>query len=115
MEYLKEATVGNKTIKIFQSDAISGPREDNDFNITKMIFFGKYRGYGDIHDINLNDEVFDNRQDFIDRGAEIIKKATNAVIVLAVHAYEHSGISLSIEYSGQYADRWDSGTCGFVL
>ena len=112
MEYIKEATVGNKTIKIYHSEG-DNPRT-YDGNITRMIFFGNHEGLGDKHDIKLN-EGFNSRQDFMDRGAEIVQKATKAVICLPVHLYEHSGISLSINYEGQYADRWDSGTCGFVI
>ena len=88
------------------------PREWD--NLTKCIFFGNYKHIGDKHDFDFNTE-FDSRQDFIDRGEDIIKEKFDAVLVKAVHLYEHSGTSISTDYSGQYACRWDSGTIGFVV
>ena len=88
------------------------PREWD--NLTKCIFFGNYKHIGDKHDFDFNTE-FDSRQDFIDRGEDIIKEKFDAVLVKAVHLYEHSGTSISTDYSGQYTCRWDSGTIGFVV
>ena len=88
------------------------PREWD--NLTKCIFFGNYKHIGDKHDFDFNTE-FDSRQDFIDRGEDIIKEKFDAVLVKAVHLYEHSGTSISTNYSGQYTCRWDSGTIGFAV
>ncbi len=88
------------------------PREWD--NLTKCIFFGNYKHIGDKHDFDFNTE-FDSRQDFIDRGEDIIKENFDAVLVKAVHLYEHSGTSISTNYSYPYTCRWDSGTIGFVI
>ena len=88
------------------------PREWD--NLTKCIFFGNYRHLGDKHDFDFDFE-FDSREDFIDRGADIIKKEFDAVLVKAVHVYQHSGTSISTDYSYPYTCSWDSGTIGFVI
>ena len=88
------------------------PREWD--NLTKCIFFGNYKHIGDKHDFDFNTE-FDSRQDFIDRGEDIIKEKFDAVLVKAVHVYKHSGTSISTNYSGEYTCRWDSGTIGFAV
>ena len=88
------------------------PREWD--NLTKCVFFGNYRHLGDKHDFNFNTE-FDSREDFIDRGEDIIKEKFDAVLVKAVHIYQHSGTSISTDYSYPYTCRWDSGTIGFVI
>jgi|688.fasta_scaffold377651_1 hypothetical protein len=93
-------------------DFAESPREWD--NLTKCIFFGNYKHLGDNHNFDFNQE-FDSREDFIDRGEDIIKKHFDAVLVKAVHLYEHSGTSISTDYSGNYTCRWDSGTIGFVV
>jgi hypothetical protein len=102
---------GRKLV-IEHCDFAESPREWD--NLTKCIFFGNYKHLGDNHTFDFNTE-FDSRQDFIDRGEDIIKKEFDAVLVKAVHLYNHSGISISTEYSGNYTCRWDSGTIGFVI
>jgi hypothetical protein len=93
-------------------DYADSPREWD--NLTKCVFFGNYKGYGDNHSFNFNSE-FDNRQDFINEGSDIIKKHFDAVLVKPVHVYKHSGTSISTNDGYPYNDRWDSGTIGFVI
>ena len=88
------------------------PREWD--NLSKMVFFGKHKGLGDNHNITL-DVSFDSRHDFMERGAELIRKELDAAIVKPVHLYEHSGMSISTNYSYPYDCRWDSGTIGFAV
>ena len=102
---------GRKLI-IEQCDFTSSPREWD--NLTKCIFFGSHKHLGDNHNFDF-DTKFDSRQDFIDSGADIIKKEFDGVLVKAVHLYEHSGTSISTDYSYPYDCRWDSGTIGFVV
>ena len=102
---------GRKLV-IEHCDFAESPREWG--NLTKCIFFGNYKHFGDNHSFDFNTE-FDNRQDFIERGEDIIKEEFDAVLVKAVHLYNHSGISISTEYSGNYTCRWDSGTIGFII
>ena len=93
-------------------DWSESPREWD--NLTKCIFFGNYRHLGDRHDFDFNTE-FDSREDFINRGEDIIKKHFDTVLVKAVHVYQHSGTSISTNDGYPYNDRWDSGTIGFVI
>lgn len=101
-----------RTLGIEHCDWAESPREWD--NLTKCIFFGNYKHLGDKHDFDFNTE-FDSRQDFIDRGADIIKKEFDAVLVKAVHLYQHSGTGISTNYSYPYDCPWDSGTIGFVI
>ena len=110
---IKEAKLGNETVKIVQDGDVETPR--NWSNLSKMIFTGSYKHLGDKHEVDF-DEEFDSRQDFIERGEEIVRKHFKDVAVCyAVHMYKHSGESISIDYSGQYTCRWDSGTIGFAI
>tara|TARA_R110000803_G_scaffold209883_1_gene280314 strand:- start:4220 stop:4819 length:600 start_codon:yes stop_codon:yes gene_type:complete len=110
---IKEAILGNERVRIVQDEDAETPR--NWSNLSKMIFTGSYKHLGDKHEVDFNEE-FDSRQDFIERGEEIVRKHFKDVAVCyAVHMYKHSGESISIDYSGQYADRWDSATIGFAI
>ena len=102
---------GRKLV-IEHCDFAESPREWD--NLTKCIFFGNYKHIGDKHNFDF-DTQFDSRQDFIDRGEDIIKKHFDAVLVKAVHLYEHSGTSISTNYGYPQDCRWDSGTIGFVI
>ena len=110
---IKEAILGNERVRIVQDEDAETPR--NWSNLSKMIFTGSYKHLGDKHEVDF-DEEFDSRQDFIERGEEIVRKHFKDVAVCyAVHMYKHSGESISIDYSGQYTCRWDSGTIGFAI
>lgn len=88
------------------------PREWS--NLTKCIFFGNYKHYGDTHNFNFNSD-FNSREDFINEGSDIIKKHFDAVLVKPVHVYKHSGTSISTNGGYPYDCKWDSGTIGFVI
>jgi len=101
-----------KKLVVEHCDFAESPREWD--NLTKCIFFGNYKHIGDKHNFDF-DTQFDSRQDFIDRGEDIVKKHFDAVLVKPVHLYEHSGTSISTNYGYPYDCRWDSGTIGFVI
>ena len=110
---IKEAILGNERVRIVQDEDVETPRSWS--NLSKMIFTGGYKHLGDKHEVDF-DEEFHSRQDFIERGEEIVRKHFKDVAVCyAVHMYKHSGESISIDYSGQYTCRWDSGTIGFAI
>lgn len=79
----------------------------------KITAYSQYANLSDGVPVPLT-KSYSSREDFMTDGAKSIKSATKAVLVAPLHVYNHSGISYSIDYSGQYADQWDSGTCGFV-
>ena len=101
-----------RTLGIDYCDYSDSPREWS--NLTKCIFFGDYKSYGDTHNFNFNSD-FNSREDFINEGSDIIKKNFDAVLVKAVHIYKHSGTSISTNDGYPYNCRWDSGTIGFVI
>lgn len=110
---VKEAKVGNETVKIVQDSYIESPREWD--NLAKMIFTGGHNHLGDKHNVDFN-QFFESRQDFIEKGEQIVRKHFKDVVVCyPVHLYEHSGTSISISDSYPYNCRWDSGTIGFAI
>jgi hypothetical protein len=110
---VKEAKVGNETVRIVQDSFVESPRSWD--NLAKMIFTGGHTHLGDKHEVDFN-LFFESRQDFIDRGEEVVRKHFKDVVVCyPVHLYEHSGTSISISDSYPYNCRWDSGTIGFAI
>ena len=103
----------NRTLKIVQDSTPDSPREWD--NLTQMIFTGKHEHLGDKHDVDFS-EGYSSRQDFIERGAEAVKKHIKDIVAIKpVHLYKHSGTSISTSYGYPYNCIWDSGTCGFVI
>lgn len=110
MEYKLKS--GN-TLNVEQ-DEFGGDNPRSWDNLAKMIFFGKYKHLGDNHNVTLDAE-FESRSDFMERGAELIKKKLNAAIVKPVHFYSHSGEGISTSYNYPFNCPWDSGTIGFAV
>ena len=110
---MKYNLTSNRTLELIQEDCPESPREWD--NLSKMIF-ASHRNLGDNHRVPFNDYDYEDRQDFITKGAEVVKKHIKDIaIIKAVHLYEHSGIAISTSMSGNFGCRWDSGTCGFVV
>jgi hypothetical protein len=111
--------LGNKVLKIKHDENASNPREWD--NLSRLIFVGTHKNLGDKHEFNSNEHYYESRQDFIERGAEHVRKylkreeQLDVAYITPVHMYTHSGSTISTSYSGQYADRWDSGTMGFAV
>jgi hypothetical protein len=116
MSYVvKQERVMNQTIKIVQDDSADSPREWD--NLAKMIFVGNRKHLGDKHNVDFDIfGGFSSREDFIENGEKIVRQHfKDVVICYPIHLYSHSGESISVNYSGQYACRWDSGTIGFAI
>ena len=109
MEIIKK--VGNETIEISQDTNCESPRLWD--NLSTMIFFGNHKHLGDSHDIEL--PSFNSRQDFIEGGAEILKKKLNVASISPVHLYSHSGTCIGTSDGYPFNCPWDSGTIGFVV
>ena len=110
-ETIARVEVNNRVVELYYSEGDSR----NWDNISRMIFFGNYQHIGDKHDVVLRGE-FDSRQDFIERGEQMVRKQLKDVVICkAVHLYNHSGISISTSYSYPYNCSWDSGTIGFLV
>lgn len=114
MSYVvKEIKAKGKVVKIVQDSCIDSPREWD--NLGRMIFTGGHSHLGDKHNVDFSGG-FNSRQDFIERGEEVVRKHFKDVaICYPVHLYSHSGESISIDYKYPYDCRWDSGTIGFAI
>lgn len=108
--------LGNKELVITHDSQPENPRVWD--NLTQILLFGKHKSWGDNHDIKLGE--YSSRQDFIDGGAEDIKRhfrrnGQTVLFIRAIHVYEHSGTAISLNYEGQFTCRFDSGTIGFIV
>jgi hypothetical protein len=90
----------------YMSDPID-PREWVETDSGQMICWHSRYKLGDKHNYKYPDdfrewlkETYPNQDDYL---------------LFDIYAYEHSGISLSLERSGQYADRFDSYQAGYFL
>jgi len=81
------------------------PRTDFD-NCGKMVcFHGRYT-LGDAHDIDFR--AFDGWEDMRDH----LIKDRDAVVILPLYLFDHSGITMS---TSPFGCRWDSGQVGFIV
>lgn len=101
---MKQIEYKGHIIKIGKDDSPSNPRTEFD-NCCKMVCFHKNHQLGDEKDYNRSDY---NSWDELEK--DIIKQE-NAVIILPLYLYEHSGITIS---TTPFSCRWDSGQVGFV-
>jgi hypothetical protein len=94
--------VDNYLIEIDYDQDPMNPREWD--NAGTMVY--RYRGYSEIEDdTDLND--FDSLDELI----EYVKTDKQALVVLPLMIYDHSGITM---YTGKTGDRWDSSQVGVI-
>jgi len=101
---IKEITLGEHTLKVYQDSDTESPREWS--NVSKMIFLGKYSHLGDDHEFKNEDT--DNWDDF----EKLIKRKLNVATITKVYGYSHGGLSIS---TTPYQCRFDSGVLGFAV
>lgn len=95
---IAEKTVNSYTIKIYQDNDPTDPREWD--NLGKMVCF--HRGY------SLGDEKeFKDPEDF----QEYLQKNHKKIIYLPLYLYDHSGITISTK---PFSCQWDSGQVGYI-
>jgi hypothetical protein len=115
----QEFKIGEHTLKIYQVGHAENPRSED--NLSRLLFVGKYKHLGDEHRFNPDEHCYSSREDFISRGATHItnylkkEEGLDVVYITPIHMYTHDGSTISTSYSGQFADRFDSGTCGFAV
>ena len=107
MDAIETIEYKKHTIEIFPDENPESPREWD--NLTTFHCWHKR--------MNLGDENY-----YLDKDTEekrlkdaLEEAKTKGDIILRLYAYQHSGISLSLSQTGQYADRWDAGQVGFVI
>jgi len=81
----------------------SNPRDDD--NLGKLLCFHKRYTLGDSHSLDADD--FNGRAEL----EEHLINEEDAIIILPVYMYDHSGLVLSTE---PFGCRWDSGQLGFM-
>jgi len=94
-------------IKVIKDEHPENPRDWD--NLGTMICSHKRYEFGD--------EQFDTSQfDSWEDVKKYIEKELNAVIILPLMVYDHSGISMYIKGDGGYRqhEAWDSGQVGFI-
>lgn len=100
MEYLYKG----KTIKIEQDDSPDSPREWD--NLGKMACMHKRYTLGDKDEVH-DEDFYDGWEGFKDH----LIKQHDAIVILPLGLYDHSGITM---YIGSSHDRWDGGQVGFI-
>jgi hypothetical protein len=115
----QELKIGEYTLKIYQDGYAENPRSED--NLSRLLFVGKHKHLGDEHNFNPDGHCYSSREDFISRGATHItnylkkEEGLDVAYITPIHMYTHDGSTISTSYSGQFADRFDSGTCGFAV
>jgi hypothetical protein len=102
-EAVKTKDIGTYRIMIFQDESPDSPR--NWDNLGTMVCFHRSYNLGDKHDYNHND--YSGWEEM--RNA--IEKNEDALIILPLYLYDHSGITIS---TSPFSCRWDSGQIGFI-
>ena len=102
-DLVHEETYKGYTIKIFNDDNPTDPRWDDNLGI--MVCFHKRYSLGDKHNIDSGEfNGWDEMEDYI-------RKNKNAILILPLYMYGHSGLSIK---TTPFGDPWDSGKLGFI-
>lgn len=102
-EYIAEQFTHNGyTVKIIQDHDAQAPNDDGDDN-----------GLFLVTTKNRHFQVLQNGDDA--QACYADKDLRRTHWVFPVYAYVHSGVALSLDREGQFADMWDSGHIGFVF
>lgn len=104
MEAIEKIEYKGMEISIYNDDSEDSPRDWD--NMGKMICFHSSYILGDKHTYNS-----DNYND-LNELKEAIKKEENAVIMLPLGLYDHSGITM---YIGNIHNRWDGSQVGWII
>ena len=103
-EPVEVKNIGKYRIKIFQDTDPINPRKDD--NLGKMVCFHKSYNLGDKHNYNPNDY-----ESWGESSGKIFKNE-NAVLMLNLFLYDHSGITIA---TTPFGCRWDSGQVGVTF
>ena len=104
MSLVKTYTHGNKTLEIHTDESPMSPREWS--NIGKMICHHNRYSLGDKHNINPKD--YNSLAEMV----KAIKRIEDAVIMIPMYMYDHSGITIR---TTPFECRWDSGQIGYII
>lgn len=97
MDSVNAFTVEGLTVKLYQDEDATNPREDFD-NAGTMVCWHKSYTLGDKHSFAIPSDF------------EEWAKA-NKALVLPLYLYDHSGITMR---TSEFGDPWDSGQVGYI-
>jgi hypothetical protein len=100
---LKKASDKNITLKIIQDFDPLNPRTEWD-NFGKMWCWHSRYDLGDKKELHLDGSGIDVRK--------ILEDEFNAVVILPLYLYDHSGITIS---TTPFICQWDSGQVGYIF
>ena len=86
------------TLQVYRDEYAENPRKWD--NLGRMVSWHRHYNLGDKHD-------YDSPQDFYES-----EEYKNALVILPVYLYDHSGITIS---NSDFGDRWDSGQIGYIF
>lgn len=101
---MEEYDYRGETIRIKQDENPESPREWD--NLGKMICFHRRYNLGDKHTYDYSD--YESWKEL----GNAIQKKENAVVMLPLGLYDHSGITM---YIGNTHDMWDGGSVGWIV
>lgn len=104
MTAIKTYTHGNARLEIHADESPESPR--NWDNLGKMICHHNHYSLGDKHNINPKD------YNSLAELTKAIKRIEDAVIMIPMYMYDHSGITIR---TTPFECRWDSGQIGFII
>ena len=106
MEPVQSEEYKNYRIEIYFDEDPQSPRDWD--NLGKFVL--GHKRYDVPNEAGVNLEAYGGWTEVKDA----LKRHYGARVILPVWAYDHSGIALSTERSGQFADPWDSGQLGWI-
>ena len=97
MEDKMTVSSGGYKLSVFRDEDAPNPRQWE--NLGKMVCWHSRYDLGDEHE-------FEEMSDFLES-----EEYKNAIVVLPVYIYDHSGLAFS---TAPFADKWDSRQVGFI-
>jgi len=98
-------TANGKIVKITIDEYPSDPFNDWDKFSHLVAWHSRYE-FGNKTDI----EQWKHQEDF----EQWVKEQHGKILIMPLYLYNHSGISLSVEYTYPYNDRWGAGQIGYA-
>lgn len=98
MEDSMTVSADGYNLQVFRDEYAENPREWD--NLGKMVCWHRRYNLGDKHD-------YESPQDFYESD-----EYKNALVILPVYLYDHSGITIS---NSDFGDRWDIGQIGYIF
>lgn len=97
----------NRTLIVDNDDFSNSPRDDD--NMSRIIFFGNHRHFGDAHNVDNS-----NCNSWNDVYQEISKYfgRKDIAFIMPIYGYSHSGLTIS---TTPFSCPWDSGQLGFAV